>query len=74
MDTVSPVLDEFVSYGGNWIYKAMCPFTKQEFESVWDMTHVDFSSAWSSERDPQSKTKPNDTFYGPLCHSSPYKM
>ena len=28
MDDVSPILDEFVNHGGNWIYKVMCPFTK----------------------------------------------
>ena len=67
VDTVSPVLDEFVSHGGNRIYKAMSPFTKQEFESLWDMIHVDFSSAWSGGRGPQSKTKPKDAFFMTLC-------
>ena len=65
MDNTSPILDEFVNHDGNWIYKAMCSFTEEDFESLWDMLHVDFSSAWSSGRDPQSKTKPKYVFLWP---------
>ena len=43
IDTVSPIIDEYVSHADDWIYKAMCPFTKQDFENLWDMIHVNFS-------------------------------
>ena len=47
-DSDSPLLDMFVVESGDPVYKAMTPFTKNEFEQVWDDISVEYQAEYQN--------------------------
>ena len=62
-DSASPLIDLFVNDSGAGVFKALTPFTRNEFEGVWDDISLDFCSEYSNGRGRQPSTKPKDALF-----------
>ena len=62
-DSPSPLIDLFAQEGGRKMYKGFTPFSKSEYERLWDLICVDFCSRWSNASGPQCKTNPKDALF-----------
>ena len=62
-DSSSPLIDLFAQEGGRKRYKGFTPFSKSEYERLWDVIYVDFCSRWSNARGPQCKTNSKDALF-----------
>ena len=62
-DSASPLIELFVNESGAGVYKAMTPFTRLEFERLWDIIHVPFLAEYRNGRGRQPSTKPKDALF-----------
>ena len=62
VDSLSPLIDLFVSDNSIRVFKAFTPLSRDEFEAVWDKIGVQVIANWSTSRGPRCKTTPKDAF------------
>ena len=62
MNPNSPLLDLFVNTNGIGAIKAITPFTRQKFDTIWDDISVDFCAEFRNTRGRQSTKRLKDTF------------
>ena len=62
VDSLSPLVDLFVSENGIRVFKAFTPLSRVEFEAVWDIIGVKVITDWSTGRGPRCKTTLKDAF------------
>ena len=62
-DSGSPITDLFVQESGPGVFKAMTPFTRLEFERIWDLISVPFISEYRNGRGRQPTTKAKDALF-----------
>ena len=68
LDSSCPLMDLYIQENlGNAVVKTMTPFSFNEFERLWDLVGVEFTSAWTNYRGPRSTTKPKDILF--MCLS-----
>ena len=55
VDSLSPLVDLFVSENGIRVFKAFTPLSRDEFEAVWNRIGVQVITAWNTGRGPRCK-------------------
>ena len=70
VDSLSPLVDTFVSENGLHIFKGFTPLSRDKFEVVWDRIGVQMITDWISGRGPRCKRTPKDVFsiVLPVCY------
>ena len=63
VDSLSPLVDIFVSENGIRIFKVFTPLSRDEFEVVWDRIGVQVITDWSTGRGPRCKQHQRIHFY-----------
>ena len=62
VDSLTPLVDLFVSENGIRVFKAFTLLSRDEFEAVWDRIGVHVIADWSTSRRSRCKTTPKDSF------------
>ena len=69
VDSLSPLINLFVSDNSIRVFKAFNPLSRDAFEAVWGKIGVHVITNWSTSRGPRCKTTPKDAFIVlSMCH------